>query len=395
MPSAIGAAIERSSGRGGYATVMKPHDRPKLETQSQSQPQPQSESQPQAGPVSAGEGIDPRAVRRRFDRAAQLQRASLAASKVARPDVPATLLDDEVAQRMAQRLDWVRIQPTRILDAGCGAGDARMLLRQRYPEADWLGLDSSSAMLGLARAKFDRKYHGDGRPWAVLQAACTTGLQRLRDWLQRRPGTRSGLICADIGALPLPSASVGLVWSNLALPWVADLPAGLHELHRVLEPGGLLTFSSYGPDTIKELRLALNDPGQHVDRAAQHVHPFVDMHDLGDQLVQTGFAAPVMDMEIIRLSWPDAAACLRELHYSGQGNALWQRPRGLRAPRTWRALCERLQQQAGDGNGRVSLSFEIVYGHAWRGRPRQADLAKAQSKVIQFQARPGVTSALP
>jgi malonyl-CoA O-methyltransferase len=152
-----------------------------------------------------------------------------------------------------------------------------------------------------------------------------------------------------------------------------------------------LTFSSYGPDTLKELRRALEEPG---DRAApgmlfsSSVHPFVDMHDLGDQLVHAGFAAPVMDMELIRLSWPDAAACLLELHHSGQGNALLQRPRGLRTPRAWQALCDRLQQQAGDADGRVSLSFEIVYGHAWRPQPRDARQSASQPAVIQFQRRP-------
>ena len=352
----------------------------------------------QAAPSGSLAGIDPRAARQRFDRAARYRCASLSASRAEVQSAPAMLLDQEVAQRMAQRLDWVRIEPARILDAGCGGGDGRALLHQRYPQASWLGVDSSPAMLEWARAKFHGGSFGNSlgevRRRARWQVAFSAGLQRLRAWLQRRPDTRNRLLCADIGALPLQSSSVGLVWSNLALPWVYDLPLGLRELHRVLEPGGLLTFSSYGPDTLKELRAALNDAVGRGERAAQQVHPFMDMHDLGDQLVQTGFAAPVMDMELIRLSWPNAAACLHELHYSGQGNALWQRPRGLQTPRTWRRLCERLQKEAGDADGRVSLSFEIVYGHAWRGQPRKSGQAAAQPKVIQFQARPGVSGAM-
>jgi malonyl-CoA O-methyltransferase len=353
---------------------------------------------------NAGIGIDPHAARRRFDRAARHQLARHRLSRERAPHslaqtAPVGLLDDEVAQRMAQRLDWVRIQPARILDAGCGAGDARVLLSQRYPDASWLGLDSSSVMLALARAK--SAGHGSG--WPGLRQAWTLGLQGLRAalrtaWrtvlataLRRHAQAWQGLIAADISALPLQPGSVGLVWSNLALPWAVDLSATLRELHRVLEPGGLLTFSSYGPDTLKELRLALHEPGERDGRGAQtdaRLHPFVDMHDLGDQLVQAGFAAPVMDMEIIRLSWPNAAACLLELHHSGQGNALFQRPRGLRTPRAWQALCDRLQQQAGDADGRVSLSFEIVYGHAWRPQPREARRSAAQPAVIQFQRRP-------
>lgn len=360
----------------------------------------------QAAPSGSLAGIDLPASRRRFDRAAQHWCAARSASQAEVQGAPAMLLDQEVAQRMAQRLDWVRIEPARILDAGCGGGDGQALLHQRYPQASWLGVDSSHAMLEWARAKFDGgsfgNYFGNSTSavrrqarWPVVFSA---GLQRLRAWLQRRPGSRNGLLCADISALPLQSSSVGLVWSNLALPWVHDLAVGLRELHRVLEPGGLLTFSSYGPDTLKELRSALNGSGERGERAAQQVHPFMDMHDLGDQLLQTGFAAPVMDMEIIRLSWPDAAACLRELHHSGQGNALRQRPRGLQTPRTWRLLCQRLQREAGDADGRVSLSFEIVYGHAWRGQPRKSGQTAAQPavqpKVIRFQARPGTSQAL-
>ena len=132
------------------------------------------------------------------------------------------------------RLDWVRIEPARILDAGCGGGDGQALLHQRYPQASWLGVDSSRAMLEWARAKFDGGSFGNScgnslgevRRRARWQVAFSAGLQRLRAWLQRRPDTRNRLLCADIGALPLQSSSVGLVWSNLALPWVHDLAVG-------------------------------------------------------------------------------------------------------------------------------------------------------------------------
>src|SRR5882762_6534404 len=154
----------------------------------------------------------------------------------------AAVLHREVERRMFERLDYIRLRPHRVLDSGCGVGRGLKLLRRRYPEADFLG--------------------------------------------------------ADFARLPLRAASVDMVWSNLALAWAGDPLAALREVHRVLIAGGLLMFSSYGPDTLKELKAAFG-----ADSAARHVHSFIDMHDLGDMLVASGFAAPVMDMEVITLTY--------------------------------------------------------------------------------------------
>jgi malonyl-CoA O-methyltransferase len=180
---------------------------------------------------------------------------------------------------------------------------------------------------------------------------------------------------ADPGGLPVRTGSCGLLWSNLALAWSVDPAATLREWHRVLETGGLLMFSAYGPDTLKELRAAFAA----VDAAAPHVHPFVDMHDLGDALVAAGFADPVMDMEMLTLTYASAAAAIAELRASGRRNAHAARRRGLTGRRAWGRMIAAYAALARDG--RVPASFEIVYGHAWKAAPRALADGRA---IIKF-----------
>jgi malonyl-CoA O-methyltransferase len=134
----------------------------------------------------------------------------------------------------------------------------------------------------------------------------------------------------------------------------------------VLAPEGLLMFSTLGPDTLKELRAAAGDA---------RVHRFADMHDLGDWLVAAGFAAPVMDMETLTLAYRDAPALLADLRASGQTNARADRARGLAGKRL-RAAFAPLSNRA---------TFEVVYGHAWKGVPRKS--ADGRS-IVQFDRLP-------
>ncbi len=184
-------------------------------------------------------GLDSAQVRRAFERAA-----------AAGGD--AAVLQREVERRMFERLDYIRFRPHRVLDSGCGVGHGLKLLRRRYPEADLLGMDFAPGVLGEAK-----------REESLFERA-------------RRFASSSGrfYLCADFARLPLRAASVDMVWSNLALAWAGDPLAALREVHRVLIAGGLLMFSSYGPDTLKELKAAFG-----AGSAARHVHSFIDMHD--------------------------------------------------------------------------------------------------------------------
>ena len=222
--------------------------------------------------------IDKRAVRRSFDRAAKTYDA-------------AAVLQHEVCRRSLERLDFIRHAPQCILDAGCGTGNAWQGLGARYPAARMLALEIAPGMLRQARA---------GLSWH----------QRL---LRRGPQT----VCGDLERLPLAGGSIDLVWSNLALQWVNELPRAFVEMRRVLAPGGLFLFTTFGPDTLKELRAAQADTDGHP-----HVSRFIDMHDIGDMLVEAGFADPVIDMETFTLTYDDARAVMRDLKAIGAHNAL-------------------------------------------------------------------------
>ena len=218
---------------------------------------------------------------------------------------------------MLERLDYVKLEPRRVLDAG--SGPPQRQLGGRYPEAEVVALDFSLGMLRSARS------------W--------------RDFFRR------GLaICGDLERLPLAAGSVDLAWSNMALHWVADPAAALRELERVLAPQGLLMFSTLGPDTLRELRRAA--PGR--------VHEFLDMHDLGDLLVAAGFSAPVMDMEMLTLAYSAGDALLQDLRASGQTNARPDRRRGL----SGKGFAAGLR-----GAVAANATFEVVYGHAWKRAP--------------------------
>jgi malonyl-CoA O-methyltransferase len=257
--------------------------------------------------------LDPRAARRRFERAAPTYGE-------------ASRLEAEIGARMLERLDYLKIAPRRILDAGSGPSREAGALKSRYPRAELIALDFSVGMLSLERAGV---------------------LDRL---LKRRS---RHLLCGDVTQLPLAAGTIDFVWSNMALHWVKDPLAAFKELSRVLVSEGLLMFSALGPDTLKELRMAAG---------ATRVHQFIDMHDLGDMLVAAGFSAPVMDMEVLTFTYKDADALLADLRAGGQTNVRLDRPRGL----SGKGFLEKLRASAGK-----SSTFEVVYGHAWKGVPRK------------------------
>jgi malonyl-CoA O-methyltransferase len=284
--------------------------------------------------------LDPVQVRRAFDRAATTYSS-------------AAIVPIEVERRMAEKLDYLKLDPACVLDAGSGTGIARCSLRARYPRAELIELDLSLAMLKQARAARGVR-------------------ERLRGLGGR---VRERWVCADFSRLPLRNASVGVVWSSLALAWSGDPLATLTEFHRVLEPGGAVVFSSYGPDTLKELREAFA-----ATDSAAHVHAFVDMHDIGDMLIAAGFHAPVMEMERINVTYADIAALALDLKSSGQTFASTARRRGLTTPRKWR----RMQQQYERSRlgGRLPATAEIVYGHAWREQRAVTDDGR---RVVRFE----------
>jgi malonyl-CoA O-methyltransferase len=252
----------------------------------------------------------------------------------------AAVLQREVCTRMLERLEYIKLQPSRILDAGSGTGWGTRRLAQRYPVAQLIELDIAFIMLQTARGRSG---------W----------------WQKLFGGAKQMQVCGDIEALPLATNSVEMVWSNLTVQWCNDLPATFVELHRVLKVDGLLMFSTFGPDTLKELRLAFNGVDQH-----NHLNRFTDMHDIGDMLVHSGFAEPVMDMEFITLTYDDVRGVLHDLKSIGAHNTTAGRSQGLMGKDAWARLLENYERLR--SNGKLPATFEVVYGHAWKPQPRIA-----------------------
>jgi malonyl-CoA O-methyltransferase len=252
-------------------------------------------------------------VRRSFDRAADTYDG-------------AAVLHAEVRENLLERLDLTALAPRAVLDAGAGTAHASRALKRRYPKALVIALDASQGMLRAAA--------------------------RQQSWL--RPFAR---LCADAERLPLKDGSVDLIVSNLLLHW-CNPDAVFAEFRRVLAPQGLLSFSAFGPDTLRELRSAWAEVDSH-----SHVHQFIDMHDLGDALVRGGFASPVLDVERFTLRYLDVRKVAADLKATGAHNATLGRARGLTSPRKFAAMqaaYESFRQE-----GRLPATFEVVFAHAW------------------------------
>ena len=273
---------------------------------------------------NADHSIERGEVRRAFDRAASSYDA-------------AAELQRRVRDELLSRLDYVKLEPSAVLDLGTGTGHAALALKRRYPASTVVALDLAESMLAEARRR-----------------------QTLFRRFQR--------VCADAAALPLRSGTLDLVYSNLMLQW-CDVPDGVFtECRRVLRPGGLLSFTTFGPDTLVELRRAWAE----ADDGGVHVSRFLDMHDVGDALVRSGFAEPVMDVDRITLTYAEVRDLMRDLKAIGAHNAASGRRRGLTGKATFARVVEAYERQRRDG--RLPATYEVVYGHAWStaaggGRP--------------------------
>jgi len=257
--------------------------------------------------------LDKAWLRRSFDRASATYDA-------------AAVLQTEVRNILLERLDLTALTPRVVLDAGCGTGHAGRALKRRYPAAHVIALDSSLGMLRTAA--------------------------RQQSWL--RPFTR---LCADAERLPLPDGSVDLIISNFMLQW-NNPEAVFAEFHRVLAPRGFLSFTTLGPDTLCELRAAWRAADAHV-----RVGRFIDMHDIGDALVRSGFAAPVLDIERYTLTYTDLRHLANDLRAGGARNANAGRPKGLTGRGKFNAM--RSAYEAFRVDGRLPATYEIIFGQAW------------------------------
>lgn len=278
--------------------------------------------------------FDQARVRKAFDRAADRYEEF-------------AVLQNEVCRRLLEKLDIVKIKPTFILDAGTGTGSAIPNLFKRYKKAQLVALDLSENMLEKSRR------HG-----TFLRAP--------------------HLVCADIEQLPFADNVFDLVYSSLSMQWCNDLNAALLEARRVLKPGGLFVFTTFGPDTLKELRSSWAA----VD-SANHVNQFIDMHDIGDALLQDKFAEPVMEAEILTVTYDSADEIMRDLKAIGANVTADSARTGLGGKamlQTVRENYESFRQ-----NGVLPATYEIIYGHAWKPVADTSKKNQSNQQFVDFQ----------
>jgi len=264
--------------------------------------------------------FDPRHIRRAFSRSAASYDA-------------AAVLQHEVEKRLLESLDYLgERKPEIVLDVGSGPGHAAAAMRKRWPKAQVVALDLSLPMLAQA---------GKRAGW----------------W---KPFAR---VCADARALPLAEASVDVIFSNLCLQWVDDLPAVFAGFRRALKPGGLLLCSTFGPETLQEMREAFAEADD-----APHVSRFAPIAQFGDALLMSGFRDPVLDRDRFTLTYPDLPALMRELRAMGATNALQSRRHSLTGRRRFERAATAYEPMRG-ADGKLPSTWEVIYAHAWAPEP--------------------------
>lgn len=255
-------------------------------------------------------------------------------------------LQQEVQQLLLDRLGFYLETPQRVLDVGAGTGRGSALLKERYGKAEVIAVDLAVPMLQAAK-KHSR-------------------------WL--KPFQR---VCADATSLPFPDHSMDVLHSNLCFQWIDDLAALFDECARVLKPGGLLAFSTFGPDTLKELRAAWASADQQ-----SHVSRFLDMHDVGDALIAAGLRDPVLDVDRFTLTYSSPAMLLKELKGLGATHADSARERHLTGKSHYRRMLDAYETMRVDG--RIPATWEVVTAHAWGPPPGQSRRGQGGGEIATF-----------
>ena len=291
--------------------------------------------------------IDAPRLRRAFGRAAGAYDALAA-------------LQREVATRLLEQIDALgEAVPMRVFDLGCGPGRAAQAIHQRWPKSHVLAVDFALPML--------RQVDNGARWWRPSQRAVQP-------------------VCADVGALPFAAGSADLLFSSLCLQWVSDLPAALGGFRRVLRPGGLLLFSTFGPDTLGELRDAFATAD-----AGDPVTPFAHIQQVGDALQAAGFRDPVLHRDRFTLTYPDAAALMRELRALGAHNARADRRRSLMGKQRMQRVFDAYETLRRDGV--LPSTWEVIYAQAYAPQPGQpirdddCEIARVPVSAIPIRRR--------
>lgn len=259
------------------------------------------------------------------------------------------VLQRTVAERLLERLQFVNITPKVIVDAGSGPGGAARQFAKIYKGAQVVQLDFSIEMLRQSKTLGPRYF------------------------------SKQQFVCGDVEKLPLGENTTELFFSSLMLQWCNDLDETFAQIKKTLKSQGLFLFATLGPDTMKELRSSWAEVDDDM-----HVNTFIDMHDVGDALVRAGFVEPVMDVEHITMTYEDCASLMKDLKTLGASNANIERPKGLTGGKKFKNMESAYEKFRVDG--RLPLSYEIVYGHAWKPRREIVSgvMPGSQSKAAYF-----------
>ena len=256
------------------------------------------------------------------------------------------ILQHTVTDRLFESFEQFRINPALILDLGSGTGYGAKKLKERFKKAKTVQLDLSSSMLKKSRKKSSRFF------------------------------SRDRFLCADAHNLPLSDKSVDLVFSSLMLQWCNDPAAVFSEIKRILKPEGLLLFSTFGPDSLKELRESWRAADEKI-----HVNAFIDMHDVGDALIRNGLDAPVLNVEHLVFTYDDCQALMKDLKNIGAQNINKGRRKTLTGKNRLMKMLNYYESFRKEN--KLPATYEIIYGHAWR--PARESLLKTNDASIGLE----------
>ncbi|MBF6057439.1 malonyl-ACP O-methyltransferase BioC [Thiomicrorhabdus heinhorstiae] len=267
----------------------------------------------------------------------------------------AAILQKTVAERVDERLELTTIEVKVVIDIGAGTGLLTEKIQQRYPQAQCFAVDLSEGMLKQAQKRLTLPRFPSLKSLQNLFNAC----RLTRKWANIN---RSKLVNADAYQLPFADGSVDLIVSNLMLQWCDDPDAVFREFRRVLRPEGMLMFTTFGPDTLSELRQSWRQ----ADPQDEHVNQFIDMHDLGDALIRSGFGQPVMDVEHFTLTYDKPIGVLKDLKAIGATQANQDRSKGLMGKQRFMKMLQAYEQFRKEG--KVPATYEVIHGHAWAAK---------------------------
>ena len=239
-----------------------------------------------------------------------------------------SVLQKTVGDRLLERLELIKISPKWILDMGSGTGLISRYLKKQYRHSSVVQMDIAVNMLRYSRKQ------------------------------SRRPSSKNRFLCADADHMPIVSQSMDMIFSNLMFQWINNPDHLFAEAYRTLNSGGLLIFSTLGPDTLCELRESWNRVDDYI-----HVNAFIDMHDVGDALIRAGFIDPVLELEYMSLSYKNVYDLMQDLKKLGSHNINLGRRRSLTGKNKFNQMV--LEYEKKKVKDRLPATYEVIYGHAW------------------------------